>query len=212
MPTTYTQAPDDVKELVASTIADYYPDLKTAGVTIGILMAERRNEEGDLTEESALKLHGYPCAATAKVNSLKDRAEGKPDLGRPVLKIRLHDQQHGWFDEIARRHGDASIEVQQAKAFADSSGQTYFGWAAPPAGSVEAGPAAKAEDADVMQAANNLRKTVKDAGATMTMTMTVNGGKKAKGSVAQKMMDAINQDAEEGLRKMDGNPNAVGAR
>lgn len=79
MPTTYTQAPDDVKELVASTIADYYPDLKTAGVTIGILMAERRNEEGDLTEESALKLHGYPCAATAKVNSLKDRAEGKPD-------------------------------------------------------------------------------------------------------------------------------------
>lgn len=106
----------------------------------------------------------------------------RDDLGRPVLKIRLHDQQHGWFDEIARRHGDASIEVQQAKAFADSSGQTYFGWAAPPAGSVEA------------------------------MTMTVNGGKKAKGSVAQKMMDAINQDAEEGLRKMDGNPNAVGAR
>lgn len=59
------------------------------------------------------------------------------DLGRPKLGMRKHDHQFGWFDEIARRHGDASFEVQQAKAFADEQGQTYFGWASPPDRDVE---------------------------------------------------------------------------
>lgn len=33
----------------------------------------------------------------------------------------------GWFDEVARRHGDASSEVQQAQKFIDETGQLYFG-------------------------------------------------------------------------------------
>lgn len=61
----------------------------------------------------------------------------RDDLGRPKLGMRKHDHQFGWFDEIARRHGDASFEVQQAKAFADEQGQTYFGWASPPDRDVE---------------------------------------------------------------------------
>lgn len=53
------------------------------------------------------------------------------DLGRPKLKMRLHDVQAGWFVEIARRHGEASFEVEQARQIADDHGQLLFGWAEP---------------------------------------------------------------------------------
>ena len=51
---------------------------------------------------------------------LKTDAEGnlsRDDLGRPKLKMRLHDHQFGWFDAVVRRHGKASIEHQQAETF-----------------------------------------------------------------------------------------------
>lgn len=51
-------------------------------------------------------------------------------LGRPKLRMRLHDHQYGWFDEIAERHGDASIEVKQVRRILDH--QLYFDFAAPP--------------------------------------------------------------------------------
>lgn len=46
------------------------------------------------------------------------------DSMRPKLKLVLHDHQFGWFDVIARRHGDASFEVQQFQKFRMS--QSYF--------------------------------------------------------------------------------------
>ncbi len=52
----------------------------------------------------------------------------RDDQGRPKLRMRLHDHQFGWFDTIAARHGAASLEVQQARSFADSFGQMYFGF------------------------------------------------------------------------------------
>jgi hypothetical protein len=64
------------------------------------------------------------------------------DCGRPKLKMRHHDHDFGWFDAIARRHGDASYEVKQAKAFADQNGQLYWGWSSPPADGLESGLAA----------------------------------------------------------------------
>lgn len=39
------------------------------------------------------------------------------DIGRPKLKLRPHDIEFGWFDSVARRHGDTSVEVMQAKRF-----------------------------------------------------------------------------------------------
>lgn len=63
------------------------------------------------------------------------RKDGTPqfdDAGRPKLKMRKHDVQHGWFHAIADRYGDSSVEVLQAKQFADKHGQLYFGWSAPP--------------------------------------------------------------------------------
>jgi hypothetical protein len=45
---------------------------------------------------------------------------------RPKLKMRKHDAQFGWFHEIAKRHGKASIEVMQAHRLATEYGQLYF--------------------------------------------------------------------------------------
>lgn len=49
------------------------------------------------------------------------------DLNRPVLKMRLHDREIGWFDDIALRHGMASEEVRQfASLLSDEAGQSYL--------------------------------------------------------------------------------------
>lgn len=60
----------------------------------------------------------------------KDK-EGAPkldDIRRPKLKIRKHDHQFGWFDNIARRHGLASPEVRQFQelCYCDAGGQYYL--------------------------------------------------------------------------------------
>ena len=51
-------------------------------------------------------------------------------LGRPLLALRKHDRQFGWFDVIAWRHGEASVEVSQARALRrGEAGQLYFEFA-----------------------------------------------------------------------------------
>lgn len=50
----------------------------------------------------------------------------RDDLGRPVIQLRKHDHQFGWFNVIAERHKDHSIEVQQAMAIYNSAGQLYW--------------------------------------------------------------------------------------
>ena len=42
----------------------------------------------------------------------------RDDLGRPKLAIRPHDREFGWFDEVAQRHGTASVESLQYKRLA----------------------------------------------------------------------------------------------
>jgi hypothetical protein len=53
-------------------------------------------------------------------------------LGRPKLAIRRHDHQLGWFDDVARRHGDASPEIRQAKQLLAATQQLYFDFALEP--------------------------------------------------------------------------------
>ena len=45
---------------------------------------------------------------------------------RPVLKLRKHDHQFGWFKEIAALYGRASLEVQQAELLIADGRQSYF--------------------------------------------------------------------------------------
>ncbi len=57
------------------------------------------------------------------------KADGKPKLdeqGRPVLRLRKHDHEFGWFNIIAARHGEHSRERIQAKWMLESSGQLYW--------------------------------------------------------------------------------------
>lgn len=46
--------------------------------------------------------------------------------GRPVLKLRKHDHQFGWFKDIAALYGRASLEVQQAESLIAGGRQSYF--------------------------------------------------------------------------------------
>lgn len=50
----------------------------------------------------------------------------KDDLGRPVLQLRKHDYEFGWFKAIAARHGRASIERQQAAEMMCDAGQYFW--------------------------------------------------------------------------------------
>jgi hypothetical protein len=42
----------------------------------------------------------------------------------------MHDREFGWFDEIARRHREHSIEIRQSTRLVEDVGQLYFGFAA----------------------------------------------------------------------------------
>ena len=48
------------------------------------------------------------------------------DLGRPVITLRPHDFEFGWFKVIAERHGIASQERAQAKVMMDNAGQCFW--------------------------------------------------------------------------------------
>jgi hypothetical protein len=51
--------------------------------------------------------------------------------GRPVLKLRKHDREFGWFDEIAQRWGEDSGEIRQARRLLSAAGQLYFNFTPP---------------------------------------------------------------------------------
>lgn len=48
------------------------------------------------------------------------------DLGRPLIALRPHDFEFGWFKVIAERHGIASQERLQAKQMMDNGGQFFW--------------------------------------------------------------------------------------
>lgn len=45
---------------------------------------------------------------------------------RPKLKMKPHDVEIGWFESVAQRHGEHSIEVQQARKMTQRFGQAFF--------------------------------------------------------------------------------------
>lgn len=63
---------------------------------------------------------------TEEEEGAKDPVPVYDALGRPKLVMRKHDHQFGWFDEVAKRHGEASPEVRQARVLMEKSGQLYF--------------------------------------------------------------------------------------
>jgi hypothetical protein len=55
------------------------------------------------------------------------------DLSRPILKLRRHDIEVGWFTSIAKRNKIASIECKQAAEIMENLGQYYWPSIIPPA-------------------------------------------------------------------------------
>lgn len=48
------------------------------------------------------------------------------DIGRPVIILRKHDFEFGWFNIIAQRHGQYSQERIYAARMMDNAGQFYW--------------------------------------------------------------------------------------
>lgn len=59
------------------------------------------------------------------------------DLQRPILKMRQTDRSFGWFDSVASRHREHSMEVIQMRRLFSESGQIYLPFVDADTGSVE---------------------------------------------------------------------------
>ena len=77
---TYCKATHEDDDLLAEVMTLYHADLADAGVRVGLLYAHaKRDDRTGEPRGPALKLHGYPCAALVRINSQRDRVQGKPD-------------------------------------------------------------------------------------------------------------------------------------
>lgn len=77
---TYRQAGYEAESILQDLMSRHYPDLTEAGVTVAVLFAHApRNETTGEPKGPALTHANWPAAALVKVNSQKDRVEGKSD-------------------------------------------------------------------------------------------------------------------------------------
>lgn len=95
MPTTYTIADEEVRELLAAVVHKNHRDLHEAGVIWGVLMA--LNPGG-----IAVSHGGYPAAATVRIVPLKDRVTKHYDA-EIVIDLR-------WWETHRRKHQLALLD------------------------------------------------------------------------------------------------------
>src|SRR5262245_4301901 len=69
---------EEVGPLVMKLVERNYPDL--GDVTYNLLFAHGPRDENGQIKAPALKLHGYPCCAIIKINSLEQRVAGLADV------------------------------------------------------------------------------------------------------------------------------------
>lgn len=80
------------------------------------------HDEANQSEQAALLDHELHHAEV----KMKDGHPKLDNLGRPLIRLRKHDAEFGWFDIIALRHGKFSQERIQAKKLSDEVGQLYW--------------------------------------------------------------------------------------
>lgn len=104
---------------------------RAAGATDALIVVDRAGWlELDKLSRDALVDHEL-----MHLEHAEEEKTGKPrydSLGRPKLRMRKHDHQMGWFDAVAARHKEASIEVRQARQLIATTGQLYFDFAGAP--------------------------------------------------------------------------------
>ena len=108
----------------------------------------------------------------------------RDDANRPKLRLKKHDFQVGWFDSVARRHGEASFEVSQARELLEDQEvrQIYFPWHEPSAETRKRDKAAK--KTSVGQGDDGLGVEITAGGKTVQTT--VGGLKRAEKRLAAK--------------------------
>lgn len=107
--------------------------LKALGLTRILSLKDRAMGRGDV--EIALDGDWWTNAPLAEKRALLDHElhhimpllVDRDDLGRPRIKLRKHDVEFGWFRCIAARHGENSLERQQARQLMEDSGQYFWG-------------------------------------------------------------------------------------
>lgn len=88
-----------------------------------IVFDEAKYMEFSSDEQDALIDHELTHLAV-KYNK-HGRAKFDP-YKRPELEMKLHDRSFGWFDQVAKRHGQNSIECKQAMNLVLSGKQIYL--------------------------------------------------------------------------------------
>jgi hypothetical protein len=112
---TYSAASADLLKRIERMQAEHHPDL--AKVTI-------HWQKLGPAHMNALIDHELEHLTTVlDVDTGKPKFDGQ---NRPKLQMRQHDHQLGWFDAIARRHGEASPEICQARELLEQTKQLYF--------------------------------------------------------------------------------------
>ena len=76
---TYRAAQPDARQRLDEVLAKYHCELVEAGVTIQLLEAFAARDGNNEPRGPAIKHHGWPAAATVKINSQKDRVAGMAD-------------------------------------------------------------------------------------------------------------------------------------
>lgn len=105
--------------------------VKALGIAKKLSLKERGLGRGDA--EICLDADWWVTAEHEERRALLDHelhhfaATSKRDeMGRPVLKMRKHDYDFGWFAVIAHRHGQHSQERKQAASMMEVSGQFFW--------------------------------------------------------------------------------------
>lgn len=79
-------------------------------------------EEASEKEQKALLDHELHHLSV----KIDKRGLVRDDLNRPVIVLRKHDFEFGWFTIIAERHGQHSQERKYAAAMMDAAGQCFW--------------------------------------------------------------------------------------
>jgi len=105
--------------------------LKALGIARKIPLKDRAMGRGD----AEISLDGYWWQHTdeEEQRALLDHelthifaTAKRDDLGRPIIKLRKHDVEFGWFNCVAARHGEFSQERIQAASMMEIQGQFYW--------------------------------------------------------------------------------------
>lgn len=125
MAKTYSEAPDDCREIVNQVAQKTYPELLKFGVKIDLLSVATDGEE------PALKLHGYPCAAVIRVVGLKERAKGHGDVEITIDEEVWHTsdtaQQRALIDHELRHIALKMDPKNEKQVKLDSAGRPKIG-------------------------------------------------------------------------------------